>query len=96
MFTKEMINDYADKLLIGLNDEECNTLIEEFDVIKENMDIIASIPGIRDVKPMSYPTEYKISSLREDTYSRVILTNDVIKNSAGALEDVISVPKVVA
>ena len=38
MFTKELILDYADKLLIGLSDEEVDMLLKEFDVINQNME----------------------------------------------------------
>ena len=37
MFTKDIINDYADKLLIGLTEEENELLLREFDVINDNM-----------------------------------------------------------
>ena len=36
MFTKELILNYADKLLIGLSDEEVDMLLKGFDVINEN------------------------------------------------------------
>ena len=39
-FTKEMIDDYADKLLIGLTEEERTNIQEEFDEIEKNMDLI--------------------------------------------------------
>ena len=39
-FTKEMINDYADKLLIGLTEEENETLLKEFSQIEKSMDLI--------------------------------------------------------
>ena len=45
-FTKEMVNDYADKLLIGLTDEEQDMVLEEFDIIDKNIDIINEIPNI--------------------------------------------------
>jgi hypothetical protein len=32
-FTKEKIDEYANKLLIGLSDEENQTISDEFDVI---------------------------------------------------------------
>ena len=32
-FTKEMVNDYADKLLIGLTEEEQDMVLKEFDII---------------------------------------------------------------
>lgn len=34
-FTKEMIDDYADKLLIGLTEEERTNIQEEFDEIEK-------------------------------------------------------------
>ena len=39
-FTKELIEDYADKLLIGLTEEETTTILDEFEVIEANMDLI--------------------------------------------------------
>ena len=35
-FTKERVNDYADKLLIGLTEEEQDMVLKEFDVIDYN------------------------------------------------------------
>jgi len=32
-FTKEMVDDYADKLLIGLTEEENKMVLEEFDIV---------------------------------------------------------------
>ena len=53
-FTKEMVNDYADKLLIGLTDEEQDMVLKEFDVIDKNIDIINEIPNIENVEPMTH------------------------------------------
>lgn len=95
MFTKEMINDYADKLLIGLTDDEVKILLDEFDVIKENMEIIANIDGLSDVEPMHFPTDYTINSLRSGNTVSNLDRNSVLSNCKDAIEDVISVPKVV-
>ena len=46
-FTKEMIDDYADKLLIGLTEEENRMVLEEFDEIDMNIDLINKIENIR-------------------------------------------------
>ena len=95
MFTKEMINNYADKLLIGLTEEECNTLLDEFDVIKENMELIDSIDNLENIEPMHYPTDYEIDNLRDTNAESNLETSDVISNSDGVIEDMIKVPKVV-
>lgn len=95
MFTKEKINDYADKLLIGLSDEECNTLLEEFDVIRENMEIISNIENISEVEPQSFPCEFKISSLREDIAKESLPIEDILANCDQSIDRMVEVPKVV-
>ena len=52
-FTKEMVNDYADKLLIGLTDEEQDMVLEEFDIIDKNIDIIRI--GLQNTEEISDP-----------------------------------------
>jgi len=94
-FTKEMIDDYADKLLIGLSDEECNTLLEEFDVIRERMEIISNIPGIEDVEPQHFPCEFTLSNLRKDTPEESLPIEDILANCDQSIERVVEVPKVV-
>ena len=53
-FTKKMVDDYADKLLIGLTEEENKMVLEEFDIIDAQIDIINSIPDISEVTPMTH------------------------------------------
>ena len=95
MFTKEMINDYADKLLIGLTDGEVNTLLDEFDVIKENMELIDQIPNIKDVEPLHFPYDMKTNKLREDKAEESLSIKEIIQNCDDTIEDLIEVPKVV-
>ncbi len=95
MFTREMMIDYADKLLIGLSDEEIEILLSEFDVIKENMELIDKIPGIEKVEPQSFPTEYTLASLREDKAEESLPIEDILKNCDGQIDRMVEVPKVV-
>ena len=44
-FTSEMVDDYADKLLIGLTKEENKMVLDEFEIIDSNIDIINEIPN---------------------------------------------------
>ena len=95
MFTKEMIEDYADKLLIGLSDEECDLLLKEFDVIKEKMEIIENIDGINKVEPLSFPQDIKTKEYRSGKDTSNIKTADALSNCEDKIEDVVIVPKVV-
>ncbi|MBE6155718.1 MAG: hypothetical protein E7164_03070 [Firmicutes bacterium] len=94
-FTKEMINDYAEKLLIGLSDEECDTLLEEFDVIRERMEIISNIPGIENIEMQHFPCEFSLTSLRKDEAQNSLPIEDVLANCDQSIERVVEVPKVV-
>ena len=95
MFTKDEIIDYADKLLIGLTDEEVQDILDEFDVIKENMDIIANFDNIESVMPLSYPQDLRLNHLRLDEDSNNMSTSDALLNAPEKYEDVVIVPKVV-
>ncbi|MBQ6840737.1 MAG: hypothetical protein IJO63_01290 [Bacilli bacterium] len=94
-FTKEMINDYAEKLLFGLSEEECTTLLEEFDIINENMEIISNIAGISDVDPQSFPCEFTLTELREDIPEESLNIEDILANCDEKIDRVVEVPKVV-
>ena len=65
-FTKEMVNDYAEKLLIGLTAEENKQVLEEFDVIDKNCDIVNSIPNISNIEPMTHCLDDFCVELTED------------------------------
>ena len=45
-FTSEMVDDYADKLLIGLTKEENKMVLDEFEAIDKNLDMVNLIPNI--------------------------------------------------
>ena len=48
-FTKELIDDYAEKLLIGLSDEENKMVLDEFNEIDKTIDIIYGVyNGLRE------------------------------------------------
>ena len=94
-FTKEMVNDYADKLLIGLTDEENKMVLDEFDIIDKNIDIINQIEGIEDINPMSHCLDDFIYELDDDVVEESISIEEVLSNSDQVIDREISVPKVV-
>ena len=94
-FTKEMVDDYAAKLLIGLSDAENKKVLDEFDIIKANMDKINEIPNIKDVIPMTHALDEYIISLREDEDDTSEAIEDILRNSDITQDREIEVPKVV-
>ena len=95
-FTKEMVDSYADKLLIGLTEEERTNIQEEFDEIEKNMDLINKIPNIKDTEPLSYPFEMVLDDLRsDDEVGEEIPIEELLKNCDQYEGREVEVPKVV-
>ena len=94
-FTKEMVLDYADKLLIGLTEEETNMVLDEFEIIDKNIDLINKIPNFENVEPMTHCLDRTIDFLRDDEVEESIDIDDVLKNCDDNMDDQVRVPKVV-
>ena len=94
-FTREMVVDYADKLLIGLTEEEINMVLSEFDIIDKNIDLINKIPNIEEIEPMTHCLDNFEYVLREDEVEESVEIEDLLKNGDEYLDREVKVPKVV-
>ncbi len=94
-FTSEMVDDYADKLLIGLTKEENKMVLDEFDIIDQNINIINEIEGIEKVEPMSHCLDDFSYELREDVIEESIDIDSLLQNCDDYINDEVKVPKVV-
>lgn len=94
-FTKEMVDNYADKLLIGLSDEENKMVLDEFDAIDESLDLVNKIEGISEVEPMTHCLDDFVYELREDVVAPSPAIEDILANSDDTTDREIVVPKVV-
>ena len=94
-FTKEMVIDYADKLLIGLTEEEVKMVLDEFEVIDKNISLVNEIPEIEKVEPMTHCLDDFIYELREDVVEESTPIDDMLANCDSYLNREVKVPKVV-
>lgn len=94
-FTSEMVDDYAEKLLIGLTEEENKMVLDEFEIIDKNIDIINEIEGIEKVEPMSWCLDDFEYELREDVIEDSVPIEDLLKNCDDYVGNEVRVPKVV-
>lgn len=94
-FTKEMVNDYAEKLLIGLTEEETNMVLEEFSIIDETINKINDIEGIGNIEPMTHCLDNFIYTLREDEHEESIPVEEILQNCDDKTTREVKVPKVV-
>ena len=94
-FTKEMIDDYADKLLIGLTDEENKMVLDEFEVIDRDINLINDIPNLSDVVPMTHALDDFYCELRDDIVEESIPIDVALSNCDDNNGEEVVVPKVV-
>ncbi len=94
-FTKEMVNNYADNLLIGLTPKENKLVLDEFEVIDKNCDIVNSIPNIGEVEPMTQCLDNFESTFREDTPEKSDSIEDLLANCEDVKNREIELPRVV-
>ena len=93
--TIDVLKDAANRLLFTMSDEQYQTLLDEFDILKRQMDTIGEIEGLDSYEPMTFPFECTTSFLREDTPDAPLDRAEALKN-AGSVEDgQIKLPKVI-
>ncbi len=94
-FTKEMVNDYADKLLIGLTEEENQMVLDEFEIIDANIDLINEIPNIEKVEPMTHALDNFECDFREDVVEESVPIDELLANCDETDGDEVEVPRMV-
>ncbi len=94
-FTKEMVDSYADKLLIGLTEEENKMVLDEFQEIDRNINIINEIPNIKEVEPMSYCLDNMEVHLNDDEAEETVPIEELLRNSGKTVGREVEVVKVV-
>ena len=94
-FTKEMVDDYADKLLIGLTEEENKMVLDEFNIIDSDIAKVMEIDNIESVEPMTHTLDDFVYELREDVVEESVNIDDLLKNCDDYINDEVRVPKVV-
>ena len=94
-FTREMVDEYADKLLIGLTEEENKQVLDEFEVIDQDIDIINQIKDIENVEPMSHCLDDFVYELREDEVEESVSIDELLQNCDDYLDDEVRVPRMV-
>ncbi|MCI8394677.1 MAG: Asp-tRNA(Asn)/Glu-tRNA(Gln) amidotransferase subunit GatC [Bacilli bacterium] len=95
-FTKELVDDLANKLLIGLSEEENQMVLEEFDEIERNMNLILKIKDIEKVEPLTHPFTISEFTLRKDDEIEELSQEEVLQNAEQKNLTSVIVPKVVS
>ena len=94
-FSEEEIKNYADKLLIGLTDEETKLFVKQFETIDERMEAITKIPNISEVEPMTHCLDNFECVPLEDEPAENISIEEILQNCDKYDDREVKIPKVV-
>ncbi len=94
-FTKEVVDDLADKLLIGLTEEENKMVLDEFEIIDKTINTINEIKDIEKIEPMTHTLDDFEFELRDDIPEESVPIEDLLSNCDVHSAREIEVPKVV-
>ena len=92
---KKLLAQAASSLMFEMNDKELDTLLEEFNIILKQMELIGKIDGVDSASPMTFPFDVSNSFLREDEPTAPLVQEDSLKNASDVVDGQIRLPKVV-
>lgn len=94
-FTKEMVDNFANTLYIGLTEDENKMVLDEMDSIERTVSIVETVPNISSVEPMTHTLDDFTFLLREDNEESSTDIRDLQANCDDTEGRETQVPKVV-
>lgn len=95
-FSKELVDDLANKLLFEMSPEENKMVLDEFEEIDANMQKIERIAHLSSIEPMTHPFPIDDVILRSDDLVEELSQEEVLQNAAKKNLTSVIVPKVVS
>lgn len=92
---KDVLKDAANRLYFDMTDDQYETLLEEFDTIQSEFELMGRISGVDEATPMTFPFDVSIDYLRDDVPEEPLKAEDVLKNAGNVKDGQIKLPKVV-
>lgn len=92
---KETLKTAANKLMFDMSEEQYNHLLDEFDVIVSQMNLIGKIEGVDNATPMTFPFDVTSTQLREDIATTPLDREIALKNAKDVVDGQIRLPRVV-
>ena len=93
--TLEVLKEATNKLMFDMSEEQYQNLLNEFDIILSQMELISEIEGVDEVEPMTFPYELSTDYLRDDVASYPLTKEEALKNAKDVVDGQISIPRVI-
>lgn len=95
---KDILKDCANRLMFSMSEEEYDVLLNEFNIILKQLELMDNIEGINETEPMSFPYgELFIDFLRDDEVleDESLKKEELLNNAKDVKDGQVKLPKVV-
>lgn len=89
----KLLKEIAHKLCFDMSEEEYLSLLDDFKIISQQIDLLSHIPGIDDVEPQYYPYPISINDLREDVVGEILSQEETLKNAPEIKDGMVKLPR---
>lgn len=93
--SREILKEAADKSMLKLDESDYSSLLSDFEIILQQLDLMSKIDGLDELEPMVFPFEIITNELREDNPTLPLDSNEALKNAPSTNNNQISLPRVV-
>jgi aspartyl/glutamyl-tRNA(Asn/Gln) amidotransferase C subunit len=93
--TKAILQDAAARLMFTLSDEQLEVLLNEFDLLVQQMELIGHLEGVDVLEPMTFPFDVTVDDLRPDEPTQPLTQTEALQNASSKIAGQIKLPKVV-
>ena len=92
---KDILKKAAHRMMFDMNEEQYDTLLEEFSIFIKQLDLIAEVPHVDEAEPMTFPFDVKTTYMREDEVEASLDIKEALKNASEVVDGQVRLPKVV-
>ena len=93
--SKDILKKAAHRMMFDMDEEQYDTLLEEFSIFIKQLDLIAEVPHVDEAEPMTFPFDVKTTFLREDEVEPPLDRKEALKNASEVVDGQVRLPKVV-
>lgn len=93
--TKAILQDAATRLMFTMSDEQLDVLLNEFDILIQQMELIGHLEGVDALSPMTFPFEVSVDGMREDVPTTPLSQTEALSNAPAKVAGQVKLPKVV-
>lgn len=92
---KQTLKIAANKLMFDMSEDEYDVLLKEFETLQKQLENIATIDGIDEATPMTFPFDCSNDYLRDDEPETPLDRDVALSNAKDVVDGQIRLPKVV-